>query len=50
MQNIEALVDTAVLFKVPVILTTSFDNGPNGPIIPYITNNFPDVSVIRRPG
>jgi len=42
MQNIEALVDTAVLFNLPVVLTTSFDTGPNGPIIPYITSKFPN--------
>ena len=38
--NVLALADSAKFFNLPTILTTSFDNGPNGPLLP----------VIRRPG
>jgi len=50
MNNIEALADLAVLFNVPVVLTTSHDTGPNGPIIPYLVTKFPNVQIIHRPG
>lgn len=29
--NVLALADTAAYFKLPTILTTSFEDGPNGP-------------------
>lgn len=48
--NVLALVDLAKYFKVPAILTTSFDSGPNGPILPEITEALPDAPLIRRPG
>jgi len=48
--NYEALVDIAVLYNVPVVLTTSFETGPNGPILPVVANAFPNVTIIRRPG
>ena len=37
-----ALADTAKFFKLPVVLTTSFEQGPNGPIIPELKDMFPD--------
>jgi nicotinamidase-related amidase len=48
--NILGLAKTAKLFELPVILTTSRDWGPNGPILPELRKLFPDVKVIRRPG
>ena len=48
--NILGLAKTAKLFELPVILTTSMDWGPNGPILPELKEVFPDVTVIRRPG
>lgn len=48
--NVLGLAKTAKLFELPVILTTSVDWGPNGPIIPELKELFPDVKVIRRPG
>lgn len=48
--NILGLAKTAKLFEIPVILTTSLDWGPNGPILPELKDLFPDVTVIRRPG
>ncbi|MDT2012583.1 isochorismate family cysteine hydrolase YcaC [Carnobacterium divergens] len=49
-QNVEALVDIAKFFDLPTILTTSFDDGPNGPLMPYITETLPKAKIIRRPG
>lgn len=48
--NVLALADTAKFFKLPVILTTSFENGPNGPMLPEIKNMFPKAPYIARPG
>ena len=48
--NILALADIAVLFKLPVILTTSFEEGPNGPILPELKSMFPTAPYIARPG
>ncbi len=48
--NILALADLAKYFKLPVILTTSFENGPNGPILPELKKMFPDAPYIARPG
>lgn len=45
-----ALADIAKLFKLPTILTTSFESGPNGPILPEIKSMFPEVKIIARPG
>lgn len=49
-QNVEALVDMSNYFKLPTILTTSFEEGPNGPLLPYITENLPNATTIPRPG
>lgn len=49
-QNIEALVDIANFFDLPTVVTTSFEHGPNGPLIPYITENLPNATNIPRPG
>lgn len=48
--NILALADTAKYFKLPTILTTSFENGPNGPLMPELKAMFPDAPFIPRPG
>lgn len=48
--NVYALADTAKLFKLPVVLTTSFESGPNGPMLTRLRNNFPDAPYIARPG
>jgi hypothetical protein len=34
----------------PTILTTSFENGPNGPLVPELKALFPDAPYIARPG
>ena len=48
--NVLALADVAKLFNLPTILTTSFDTGPNGPILPELRQLFPDAPLIARPG
>ena len=48
--NVVGLAKSAKNFGLPVILTTSVDWGPNGPILPEIKTLFPDLKVIRRPG
>lgn len=48
--NVLALADAAKYFGLPTILTTSFENGPNGPLIPELKELFPDAPYIARPG
>lgn len=48
--NVLALAGAAKLFKLPTILTTSFENGPNGVILPELKAMFPDAPFIPRPG
>ena len=38
------------IFKLPTILTTSFEDGPNGPLVPELKEIFPDAPYIARPG
>ena len=40
--NVLALSDLAKYFKLPTILTTSFETGPNGPLVPELKEQFPD--------
>ncbi|MNF46610.1 nicotinamidase/pyrazinamidase [compost metagenome] len=48
--NVLALADLATYFQLPTILTTSFENGPNGPLVPELKAQFPDAPYIARPG
>ncbi|NVD97672.1 MULTISPECIES: isochorismate family cysteine hydrolase YcaC [unclassified Massilia] len=48
--NVLALADLAKYFKLPTILTTSFEDGPNGPLVPELKQMFPDAPFIPRPG
>jgi nicotinamidase-related amidase len=48
--NVLALADVAKFFELPTILTTSFEDGPNGPIVPELKEAFPDSPFIARPG
>ncbi|PVZ56846.1 hydrolase [Pseudomonas sp. B1(2018)] len=48
--NVLALADLAKYFKLPTILTTSFETGPNGPLVPELKAQFPDAPYIARPG
>ena len=48
--SVLALADLANYFRLPVILTTSFEDGPNGPLVPELKALFPDAPYIARPG
>jgi nicotinamidase-related amidase len=48
--NVLALANLAKYFRLPTILTTSFEEGPNGPIMPELKAIFPDAPFIPRPG
>jgi nicotinamidase-related amidase len=48
--NVLALADVAKFFNLPTILTTSFESGPNGPLVPELKALFPDAPYIARPG
>ncbi|MEN4920167.1 isochorismate family cysteine hydrolase YcaC [Achromobacter spanius] len=48
--NVLALADLAEYFKLPTILTTSFEDGPNGPLVQELKDKFPDAPYIARPG
>ncbi len=48
--NVLALAEIARYFKLPTILATSFQDGPNGPLLPELQERHPDAPVIHRPG
>lgn len=48
--NVLALADLAAYFKLPTILTTSFEDGPNGPLVPELREKFAKAPFIPRPG
>lgn len=48
--NVLALADAAKYFKLPTILTTSFEDGPNGPLMSELKEMFPGAPYIARPG
>jgi len=48
--NVLALADLAKYFNLPTILTTSFEEGPNGPLMPELKEIFPESPYIARPG
>lgn len=41
--NVLALADLAEYFQLPTILTTSFEDGPNGPLVPELKAQFPEI-------
>ncbi len=48
--NVLALADLAAYFELPTILTTSFEDGPNGLLMPELRARFPQAPFIPRPG
>jgi nicotinamidase-related amidase len=48
--NVAALGMLAKIFDLPIVITTSASNGPNGPILPVITQLLPHAPVIHRMG
>ena len=47
--NVLALADLAKYFALPTILTTSFEDGPNGPLMPELKQLFPELAVRPSP-
>jgi nicotinamidase-related amidase len=48
--NVLALAACGKYFKLPTILTTRFEEGPNGPLVPELKEMCPDAPYIARPG
>jgi nicotinamidase-related amidase len=48
--NVLALADIAKGLHLPVVITASVPEGPNGPLMPEILEMFPNVSVVARHG
>ncbi len=48
--NVLALAKLGRAFDLPVVLTTSHETGPNGPLIPELQAMYPNAPLIRRPG
>ena len=48
--NVLALANLAQYFNLPTILTTSFEEGPNGPLVPELKEILPEAPFIPRPG
>lgn len=48
--NVLAFSDIGKQFQIPVVLTTSRDDGPNGPMVQQILDDHPNAPLIKRPG
>ena len=48
--NVLALAKTAKAHSLPTVLTASYAEGPNGPLMPELLELLPDAPVIYRPG
>jgi nicotinamidase-related amidase len=48
--DVLALAACGKFFGLPTILTTSFEEGPNGPLVPELKDLFPQAPYIPRPG
>ncbi len=48
--NVLALAAVAKFFRLPTVLSTSFEAGPNGPLMPELKEMFPEAAFIARPG
>lgn len=45
-----ALAKVGKIFGLPTVITSSYETGPNGPLLQEILDLHPDAPVIRRPG
>jgi nicotinamidase-related amidase len=49
--NVLALADTVRLFRLPAVITTSFEQGPNGPVMPELRERLREAAkYVPRPG
>ena len=49
-RNVVALARAVTAYRLPAVITTSADDGPNGELLPQLAAELPGVGVIRRPG
>lgn len=50
-RNVVSLAGFATAYDIPVVITTSADDGPNGgDLLPELSRLLPDATLIRRPG
>ncbi|AII10969.1 isochorismatase family protein [Rhodococcus opacus] len=47
---VSALAELATAYELPTVITTSAEDGPNGPLLPVIAEHLPDAPVVKRPG
>ena len=50
MASVTALVKLAKAFGLPTVITTSDAKGPNGPVLPVITQTLPNAPIVHRDG
>jgi nicotinamidase-related amidase len=50
LNQVLAVAELTKYFDLPAIITTSREDGPNGPVLPSIKEMFPNASYIARPG
>jgi nicotinamidase-related amidase len=48
--NVLALGKLGRTFGLPTVLSSTYETGPNGPLIPDLLAMYPDAPIIRRPG
>ena len=48
--NVLGLAKTAKVHNLPTVITASYAEGPNGPLMPELLAMFPDVKPVYRPG
>lgn len=48
--NVLAMAEIAKYFGLPTVLSTSFEDGPNGSLLPELQEILPDAAFIPRPG
>lgn len=48
--NVLALAEVGNFFELPVVLSTSLEKGPNGPLLPELVTMFRNSPIVHRPG
>lgn len=48
--NVKALVTIAQIYNLPAVITTSAADGPNGPVMPVVSQGLPNATIVARPG